>query len=70
VFTELHHFTLSWASSGQSTSSLPVSLRSILILFFPLMFYIHNFVWNVNLSHACYMSGPLILTSPHLLYFH
>jgi hypothetical protein len=65
VLTKASHWTLSWASRIQFVPSIPVPLRSILMLFFHLRQWSLTFKTPnqspVNASpfpHACHMSRP------------
>jgi hypothetical protein len=73
VFTRARHWTVSRDRWIQSTSSHPISLRSIQILSFhllpgssewslPLRFSNKNTVRISHISHACYMSCPYSTT--------
>jgi hypothetical protein len=68
VFTQVLHWSLSWARTIQSIPPQPISLRSILILFthqrlgfpsgsslldFPPISYMHS-----SSPHSCYMTCP------------
>jgi hypothetical protein len=58
VFTKVHHWTLSWASRIQYVPSIPISLRSSLMLSSHLRLGLpnQNSVNTSPLPHACHMS--------------